>query len=707
MLSRPGTLIRISALLVCLCFSSMSLAIERIELSIEQILFDSLSATHPEAYQDLHLDQLNVTLDISTSPAALNLELGKLKLPEPYQNISALKLVCQSFSIRAPEFSCQKGHLTVTGLEAKDIVSSTDFAIKYNTATDKLSLNLEHLSIAKGELSAQFQFNNDQWQANIQARNLEYASLKSYLQYYFKDFLTGIDELGLHSSFSAKLSGVKETVESIEFTGDFDKIHYLHGDDIAENLSFQAQFKHHINKDNMQINFDIKKPRGEIYQNEVYLVLTGNERFRGNLTYLPVTNILDVSSFKINIANILSFHSKGLIDLSADEVNFKKLTASLDMKNWKQFSHLYLNNILEGTDYEGLKIEGAFKGRFKQDRQLIAVSAEPVNLSLAFNESEDHEQFSFDKLNGKVFWNNHLQKKSPVADSYLSWEHAGLNEVPLGQTKLKFTTHNGNLKLLNETEIPLFDGALQINNLNIKNIAQSMTLSIDGMIKPVSLEQVSEHFGWPLLDGKLSAVIPETTYNEHYLEVGGAMMLQVFDGNIIIKDLSIEQPLLDSARLFANIDLNNLNLQSLTKTYNFGEILGRVEGKFTDLVLQSWQPVAFDAYIRTPENDNSRHRISQRAIDNLSSLGGASGLLSRSFLKFFETFGYDKIGLSCKLKNNVCEMSGVEVKGNSYYIVKGGGVPRIDVMGFQNRVNWQVLTSRLQAIQSANEAVIE
>ncbi len=52
-------------------------------------------------------------------------------------------------------------------------------------------------------------------------------------------------------------------------------------------------------------------------------------------------------------------------------------------------------------------------------------------------------------------------------------------------------------------------------------------------------------------------------------------------------------------------------------------------------------------------------------------------------------------------------MSGVETKGDGYYIVKGGGIPRIDVMGFQRQVNWQVLTSRLKAIQQANEAVIK
>ncbi|MCU7801171.1 MAG: hypothetical protein KZQ70_13800 [gamma proteobacterium symbiont of Lucinoma myriamae] len=308
--------------------------------------------------------------------------------------------------------------------------------------------------------------------------------------------------------------------------------------------------------------------------------------------------------------------------------------------------------------------------------------------------------------------------------SQLGWQELTLNKLPLSQVTLDFTTHHDYLKLNKEADVPLFDGALHINsleisqmlsrfpdsykvknNLNSKN--NGLTLTIDGFIKPVSLELLSRHFNWPLLDGSLSAVIPSTSYNEKYLKVGGALMMHVFDGTIIVKDLEIVEPLKDYAQLSANIDLNNLNLQSLTKTYNFGEIQGRVEGKLSQLELSGWQPVAFDAYIRTPENDKSSHRISQRAIDNLSSLGGASGLLSRSFLSFFETFRYDKIGLSCKLKNNTCHVSGVEAKGDSYYIVKGGDIPRIDVMGFQKRVNWQVLTSRLKAIQHANEAIIE
>jgi len=59
------------------------------------------------------------------------------------------------------------------------------------------------------------------------------------------------------------------------------------------------------------------------------------------------------------------------------------------------------------------------------------------------------------------------------------------------------------------------------------------------------------------------------------------------------------------------------------------------------------------------------------------------------------------------LTNGTCEMDGVEDRGEAYYIVKGGGIPRIDVMGFQRRVDWDTLLHRLEAIQSANQAVIE
>jgi hypothetical protein len=162
-------------------------------------------------------------------------------------------------------------------------------------------------------------------------------------------------------------------------------------------------------------------------------------------------------------------------------------------------------------------------------------------------------------------------------------------------------------------------------------------------------------------------------------------------------------------QLYANIELKNIDLETLTRTFDFGKITGKLDGQIYDLRLANWQPVAFDASFYTPQGDESHRRISQRAVNNLSEVsGGASGLLSRSFLRFFENFSYKQLGLSCKLVNDVCEMDGVKPAENGYYLVEGGGMPpQINVMGYTRRVNWPDLLARLKAVSNAEGVVVE
>ena len=153
--------------------------------------------------------------------------------------------------------------------------------------------------------------------------------------------------------------------------------------------------------------------------------------------------------------------------------------------------------------------------------------------------------------------------------------------------------------------------------------------------------------------------------------------------------------------------LFNINLSSLTETFSFGEITGRLDGSINNLQFVSWSPVQFDAWFGTPENDKSKHRISQTAVDNLTQVGnGGANILSKSFLKFFDSFGYDKLGLGCTLKNNTCKMRGVNRANNGFYIVKGSGVPRIDIVGFTDEVSWSVLTARLKRVVSSKDVIV-
>jgi hypothetical protein len=141
----------------------------------------------------------------------------------------------------------------------------------------------------------------------------------------------------------------------------------------------------------------------------------------------------------------------------------------------------------------------------------------------------------------------------------------------------------------------------------------------------------------------------------------------------------------------------------MTGAFSFGRIEGRLEGHIDDLEMESWRPVAFDAAFATPAGDKSRHRISQRAVDNISSIGGGGvgGALSRSFLRFFEDFPYDRLGIRCRLENGICDMGGVEpaASAGGYYLVKGRLLPpRLDVIGYADRVDWETLLAQILAV---------
>jgi hypothetical protein len=158
----------------------------------------------------------------------------------------------------------------------------------------------------------------------------------------------------------------------------------------------------------------------------------------------------------------------------------------------------------------------------------------------------------------------------------------------------------------------------------------------------------------------------------------------------------------------ADIEIQKLDLDQLTKKFEFGNITGRLSGYINTLELENWHPVTFFAWLGTPDDDDSSHRISQKAVKNIASIGGgaASDLLSRSFLGFFETFGYDKIGVGCYLHNGVCQMQGLEAIGEGYYLIKGGGLPRIDVLGYNPQVNWDVLVERLGRVASPDKVIV-
>jgi hypothetical protein len=296
--------------------------------------------------------------------------------------------------------------------------------------------------------------------------------------------------------------------------------------------------------------------------------------------------------------------------------------------------------------------------------------------------------------------------------SSMTWESASLWGIEIGAVELPFTTTGRHFRLLEPKLLPIFDGGLAIKTLRVRHAGtDQMYLRFDAELRPISVALLGRALGWPEFSGTLSGSIPDLQLSQGVVTLGGNLEASVFDGQIVVRDLQLRDPLGKFPRLHASIDVENLDLKLVTNTFSFGMITGRLSGRIEDLETFDWMPEAFDARFYTPPGDRSPHRISQRAVTNLSSIGGGSGggvaaALQGGFLKFFDDFGYDRLGLSCQLANDVCTMRGVENAAGGYYIVKGAGLPRIDVIGSQSRVAWTRLVRQLGAIMES-EIVVE
>jgi hypothetical protein len=208
------------------------------------------------------------------------------------------------------------------------------------------------------------------------------------------------------------------------------------------------------------------------------------------------------------------------------------------------------------------------------------------------------------------------------------------------------------------------------------------------------------------MQGTASAEIPLVTYAGGMLTTDGSVQLKVFNGTATVSQLVMQNPLGTTPKLNADIALRNLDLGVLTRTFSFGAIEGKLDGDIKQLEMQNWKPVKFDAVIQSSPGRYPR-KISQRAVENISSLGGAgaAAAIQRSFLRFFEQFNYQAIGMSCKLRNDVCTMGGIASTPAGYVIIKGSGIPAITVMGYNQTVAWTDLLARIKRVTTGNTII--
>lgn len=309
------------------------------------------------------------------------------------------------------------------------------------------------------------------------------------------------------------------------------------------------------------------------------------------------------------------------------------------------------------------------------------------------------ERFVFDGLQGDVRYS----AGAPV-QSELRWASGKLYGLEFDAARLPFASADGLLRFREDATVPIMGGTMTFRGLTIRPPQGEAGADIRFalVLDDIDFGRVSTVLGLPAFQGRLSGTIPNARYANERIDFDGGLSMQLFDGRVAFSSLALERPFGSAPSLSADIAFDDLDLLRLTEVLGFGSITGRLDGRIDGLRLVDWTPVAFDARFITDAKPGIKQRISQRAVQNISSVGDASFVtsLQGKLIGLFDDFGYRRIGIGCHLVNEVCSMSGLHSASNAFTIVEGAGLPRLGVVGFNRQVDWPTLVERLVAVGS-------
>ena len=407
-------------------------------------------------------------------------------------------------------------------------------------------------------------------------------------------------------------------------------------------------------------------------------------------------NLLSIDHALLQIKDVGGVNANGVWDIH--DAQFQSLHASTPQLNLETAYPLLLKPLLQKTALADAEMSGlASVGLDMQHAELKSFALSLKDTSITDNK----HKFAFYGLNAEIPWDYDAPQQLR-----LRYSHGALLNLPLGSTDIRATLDRYALTA-DEMRLPILDGALHLKNISAAYKNSQWFWHLAAKLEPISMRDFSTALHMTPMSGKASAEIPLVTYAADSLVTDGSLELNIFNGKATVNNLTMQTPLGIAPKLNADIALRNLDLGMLTNTYSFGAIEGRLDGDINNLELQNWKPVRFDAKLQNSPG-NYPKKISQRAVENISALGGggAAAAIQRSFLRFFKQFNYGKMGLSCRLRNDICEMGGVESTPHGYVIVKGSGIPAITVMGYNQTVGWSELLSRIKRVTEGNAKAV-
>lgn len=658
---------RVCWLIMCLWITHVH-AVTHISVSADSISYDHIVLQQPRAKLDLQSGQ-----QVKVDAARLQIGAATLDKPQIFLNISRHPtLLVTSSTLQSAQYQARNPRIL----------------LDYHTHPTQPALSLDAEVKATGdEIWGTFHLRclipPQEALQTWQCHDGLYQDVRSHVPFHVQVTPT-LKSVGAASS--ARGMEVMLNVNQARFS-DAAGLH------AGEHLTGQVRLSAHEQAGGWRWQGLFHWTQGELFWQPFYFA-EGDKRFEISGFYQAP--YLDIEQAQLSLDGVGTLHSKSRINLVSKD--FELLTVNATDVDFNGVYKAFIQPLVSKSAFGKLNVSG------KADWSFEAKGLQPLKFNLHIVDASVEDQngkFGFSHFNASIPWD--YERPQQISMGYQSGH---VLQIPLGETKWQAEVNRFSITAP-QLRLPLLDGALDFQGFSAAWINQSMVWHVKMDMQPISMRSFSQALGWPDMRGQIDGEIPLVTYANHELRMAGEMQFKLFNGRVGMSDLDIVDPLGAVPKLHANFNMRDIDLGEITRTFNFGSISGKLEGDVRHLRLQNWKPVYMDAVIQTADGPFEK-KISQRAVENITALGGegTAAALQRTFLRFFKEFGYEKIGLRCELRGDICKMGGVEDVPGGFVIVKGQGVPAVNVNGYTQYVSWKDVLGRMQRITDSNSKII-
>ncbi|MBA3564213.1 MAG: hypothetical protein H0W33_09445 [Gammaproteobacteria bacterium] len=632
-------------------------------------------------------------------PPAVSLAVEAVALPEPIGRLTDIRIDCAALVTGDERLACSNAHVVLKGLLGRQDVRAD---VTYDTGNGRLEIHLVGVAFAQARLDIDLQGTPDDWAVAVRGRGLNAATIGALIGEL--GLLDELPEIGGRLNVELQARGDGGGLEQVDAQIDAQS---LSGSDASgrlavESLALALDLGLSARDGGWGFDVQARSDSGQLYL-EPWFVEPGAAQLELTARGVYTGSVLELDAWSLCQEAVLTASGSARVALEP-EIAVESANLNIAGAQFPDAYRIYLQPYLYGGALDALETSGRLEGEIalaQNGLQRIALTAHDMHID------DTNERFAIYGLNGAIHWSDQQQAEL----TRLSWHGGFVYGIGFGPTKLAAEIGGQRFRLLEPLVLPVLDGRLLVRELAVRNFGTpGIEVGFDAELEPLDMRALTAALGWPSFSGQLSGRIPDLSYADGVVMLGGDLTAEVFNGEITVENLQLRDPFGGLPQLAADARLRGLDLESVTDTFEIGRIEGGLDGDVERLRLFRWMPVAFDARVYTPPEDELRHRISQRAVESISSLGGGGGAaaaLSSGFLQFFESFAYARLGLGCRLENEVCHMQGIApAPEGGYYIVEGKWLPRIDVIGHAEHVDWPVLLEQLRSLANADDVVV-